>query len=562
MRSQAELENTRGQPLHPHVDKLRTGRLDLLLLCCMLLHLFLCPFTKVEESFNMQAMHDLLFHRLHLSDYDHHVFPGVVPRTFLGPLVVSLVSAPFCWLTHLLGWPKLTSQLIVRAVLGFFTTHSLCRFRNAFAERLRDPELALWTTCALVIPFHTMFYASRPLANTFALISVNHAYVAWFRQDISQACSLLAFATIVFRCDVLILAAPILLASLLYGWISLPRLLVVGIRASVLSIALTVAVDSVLWRRFPYWPELEVFLFNTYENKSSHWGIEPPLWYFKSCLPKVLTGWLLCFPFGLVASPLPLVWQQQPRLRALISPHTDLLRFLFPILAFVSLYSLLPHKELRFILPVFPILFAIASRGLLQLIRLARSPSSFTDAQKLSAKASPAPVYAVPRLVRGLAALLVLVVLGASAVASMLGLGASALNYPGGVALLKLHTELASSSLQQMRQVAGGGEARRLRVHIDNWAAMTGASRFGERTELFEYEKTEGLGAGDFMDPASGKHKFDFLLHDSADVPGYRLVLTVEGFDRLDFRSKLTGRGPLFSTTPQVYILAPDSSTL
>lgn len=78
----------------------------------MLLHLYISPYTKVEESFNIQAAHDVLQYGIPTGSdaylkfkvlYDHITFPGAVPRTFIGAMALAAIAKPFVWYGALEG---------------------------------------------------------------------------------------------------------------------------------------------------------------------------------------------------------------------------------------------------------------------------------------------------------------------------------------------------------------------------------------------------------------------------------------------------------------------------
>ena len=87
------------------------------------------------------------------------------------------------------------------------------------------------------------------------------------------------------------------------------------------------------------WPELYGFYFNVILNKSHEWGVSPWHWYLTSALPKSIT---CSIPFIIIG----LFYQRRGHLI-----DTNLIQILTPAFIYVALFSFLPHKELRFIMP-------------------------------------------------------------------------------------------------------------------------------------------------------------------------------------------------------------------
>jgi len=170
-----------------------------ILMAVMVMHLLYCPYNKVEESFNTQATFDILHNGFDLDAYDHKRYPGVVPRTFIGPLMLAIPVKILISAVELIKWfgvvgsfevespqPLFYEQILMRLVLAAVTFTTYCEVNDAMAHKncvLRNiphlPEARRYFLFITAAQPHLSYYASRTLPNSFALIFTNLAIAKW-----------------------------------------------------------------------------------------------------------------------------------------------------------------------------------------------------------------------------------------------------------------------------------------------------------------------------------------------------------------------------------------------
>ncbi|PLW27310.1 hypothetical protein PCASD_20687 [Puccinia coronata f. sp. avenae] len=480
------------------------------------LHLFLSPFTKVEESFNLHAIHDFI-HQPSLSAVahagDHVQFPGPLPRTFIGALLLGSIARVSLPLFRFVGivQSKFAEQIFVRALLAIFNSSSLVYFglctRFVFGDFLSVFMLLLSAS-----QFHLAFYASRTLPNMFAFPFVQIAlgqYMITMRRGKASsvrklgtlnACSFLTFAAVVFRLELMGLLVPIVLLSLISKRVTFWQLVSRGFLVTFAGLEMTLPIDSYFWQRLT-WPEGASLIFNVVEGQSVQWGVMPWHFYFTSSLPKLLG---ITYPLALLGFVL-------NRKIFLLGACT---------LVFLVAMSCLGHKETRFIIYIVPVWNLATSVCVHRISNLFRH-SRWIKLAFMSA------IGAITVLNMAFATYL------------------SMYNYPGGTAMVKLHS-------------LPGFSPQNVNIHMDNLVSQTGGSRFLQLNDLdgnrsyplytqgrvWQYDKPANL--------TDAADRFDVILSEQPELDHFQSWEHISAFDVVRRRrhpSLLADRLALFVRT-------------
>ncbi|KAF1807191.1 Alg9-like mannosyltransferase family-domain-containing protein [Mucor lusitanicus] len=289
----------------------------------------------------------------------------------------------------------------------------------------------------------------------------------------------LTFAGVVFRFEVGILLIILLISEHLHATLSLSSVLKQMVATAIISLLITVPLDSYLWQTW-LWPEGMVFYFNAILNKSSEWGTLPFHAYFASFLPRLL---LVSYPLAGLA------FVTNGRVR----------RMLMPMIAYIAVFSLLPHKEWRFIIYTIPVFTAAAATCISRSIHAA-SRSWLHRIALVAMLAGAAASFAI----------------------ALTMFHISRLNYPGGEALYALHAIEKNEPY--------------VHVHMDADTAMTGASLYGQSNPKWSYSKNETHKSQDDFLEARYTHIIT-STPDLFDTALFEIIDETYGLDKIQLKS-------------------------
>ncbi|KAI5411683.1 variant 2, mannosyltransferase [Lathyrus oleraceus] len=263
-------------------------------------------------------------------------------RSYLYLLFHEVVARPALWL---FGDEKVRVFYAVRFFLGFLSVATETVFVVALSRKY-GKRLASYTLAMLCLTSGCFFASTSFLPSSFSMYAISLAS-GLFLLDMHAAAVAVSAIGVILGWPFSILAfLPVTLYSL---YIKFKRAFIAGAVTSVILLALSAVTD---YNYYGKWTSsvLNLLIYNVAGGGESHlYGTEGPLFYLKNGF----NNFNFCFVLAMLFLGFwPIVKKKYGR---------DLLIVISPLYIWLAFMSLQPHKEERFLYPIYPLICVAAS---------------------------------------------------------------------------------------------------------------------------------------------------------------------------------------------------------
>lgn len=260
-------------------------------------------------------------------------------RSYLHPLLYML---PY-WITKqldldysaVLNAPRLLNALI--AAIGEYYLYHLILIKS------KNPRLSKLVSYLSLFSAWNWYCWCRSFANSLEL-SLTIVSLYYLEMKLMLRCLILAALTCLIRPT----NAIVWLYYLPTEFIKHPKYILLSVIVALASITFDCAINHYFYTEFKL-PLLNFFKFNISDNLSSFYGVSRIDFYLFQAIPILLLNYLPFFVYGIFTTS----WSQFKGL----------------MLFYIGIFTLISHKEFRFIYPLMPILLFYTAHGLVSLSR-------------------------------------------------------------------------------------------------------------------------------------------------------------------------------------------------
>lgn len=273
------------------------------------------------------------------------------------------------WIVGIRSYMSISWIIIVFKILKFFSLDSLQlliwspRFLQTLLSVFSDYCFICWTQkhskcsnkiwpiiCYMSCPF-LAYCSTRTLVNTLEtnLTTIALYYYPWSLKNKDVKFLWIVALVCVMRPTAIIVWLPLVMFDFIthkrFTIISLTRYIFIGSTILIFSIVL----DSYFHGSFVV-TQWNFLYYNIFKNINAHYSVEHVYWYFISGLPSVLGPIFFIFIYTLIKN-----------IRYINRFDTDS-KLIITILWTLLVFSMIAHKEQRFLLPLIPMIFFVTSQ--------------------------------------------------------------------------------------------------------------------------------------------------------------------------------------------------------